>query len=338
MESSSRALLFLVKVVFMLNYDELSKKEYFKEIKELCDEYVSLYTISEKDKLLYHYTNLGGLEGIISGQRLWFTDYQHMKDPSEVRYFVDLIKQVVDNYKDETSNHNLSIFHSIFESTLKKHLICTISFCEQKNYLPAWRWYANNGAGFAIGFKSQVRERFAKFQDEPIQPWIFGEYRIAYDHKELKVVIEKMLDILNNVTHDIFDPKVKEEKFLELSSWIGIHLLSLAPQCKHAGYKEENEYRFAMFSPHKRIVNRINENPGADERGFFYRDNGRENNVLVNPIPTIISEQFSKDCISEIWIGPACHKKQAEYKVREILNKHGYGEIPIRYSDIPYRG
>jgi hypothetical protein len=32
---------------------------------------------------LYHYTDARGLRGIFEHQRLWFTDYRHLNDPSE---------------------------------------------------------------------------------------------------------------------------------------------------------------------------------------------------------------------------------------------------------------
>ena len=36
------------------------------------------------DTPLYRYTDGHGLKGIIADQRIWFTDYRHMNDPSEL--------------------------------------------------------------------------------------------------------------------------------------------------------------------------------------------------------------------------------------------------------------
>ena len=52
---------------------------------------------SRIDMPLYHYTDARGLEGIIKSGTIWFTDYRHMNDPSELVHGIDLAHFVADD-------------------------------------------------------------------------------------------------------------------------------------------------------------------------------------------------------------------------------------------------
>ena len=43
---------------------------------------------------LYHYTDGRGLKGILESGRVWFTDYRHLNDPSELTHGVDMARDV----------------------------------------------------------------------------------------------------------------------------------------------------------------------------------------------------------------------------------------------------
>jgi len=76
------------------------------------------------------------------------------------------------------------------------------------------------------------------------------------------------------------------------------------------------------------------------ERGYFLRPNPKERSSFVNPIPTIVSEKFKPEHISEIWIGSRCNKQKAEDEIKKLLEKNGYNvdDISIQCSEIPYGG
>ncbi len=43
---------------------------------------------------LYHYTDGNGLKGILESGRVWFTDYRHLNDPSELTHGIDTAREV----------------------------------------------------------------------------------------------------------------------------------------------------------------------------------------------------------------------------------------------------
>src|SRR5262249_23392302 len=44
---------------------------------------------------LYHYTDGRGLRGIIESETIWFTDYRHLNDPSELIHGIGMAHDVM---------------------------------------------------------------------------------------------------------------------------------------------------------------------------------------------------------------------------------------------------
>ena len=50
--------------------------------------------------LLYHYTTLTGLLGIVGSKKLWASDIRYMNDSAELKHSADLIRQEVQERLD----------------------------------------------------------------------------------------------------------------------------------------------------------------------------------------------------------------------------------------------
>ena len=72
-------------VKIMNSYDQTIDNHGLQEFVDQHKSYLDTIKI-KKDTILYHYTNYEGLKGILSDQRLWFTDYKHLNDTSEIKY------------------------------------------------------------------------------------------------------------------------------------------------------------------------------------------------------------------------------------------------------------
>jgi hypothetical protein len=105
---------------------------------------------------LYHYTDAGGLKGIITEQQVWFTHWRHLNDPTEMQFGMDIAKAVLaevgtrlgqkikifcDMVEDLFSADNM---HATFE-------LYVASFSRARDDLNQWRVYAAKGQGFALG-------------------------------------------------------------------------------------------------------------------------------------------------------------------------------------------
>lgn len=55
---------------------------------------LSEQTNSTITQTLYHYTDVRGLKGILEAGQIWFTDYRHLNDPSELTHGIDMARDV----------------------------------------------------------------------------------------------------------------------------------------------------------------------------------------------------------------------------------------------------
>jgi hypothetical protein len=110
---------------------------------------------------LYHYTDGLGLKGILESGRVWFTDYRHLNDPSELKHGIDMAHDVARRLgtgADGPVRLFLERFtdlfrHDNFAATLGFFIAC---FSRARDDLGQWRAYADNGRGFAIGFAPRM--------------------------------------------------------------------------------------------------------------------------------------------------------------------------------------
>lgn len=65
---------------------------------------------SECENVLFHYTSLGGLLGILDSGALWATESRYLNDPTEITYADRIILSVIDSIKPSCDPK----FHAIF--------------------------------------------------------------------------------------------------------------------------------------------------------------------------------------------------------------------------------
>ena len=94
---------------------------------------------------LYHYTDGRGLKGIIESQSIWFTDYRHLNDPSELSYGIkkarDFMRQAATG-ADDYGRAFLECLSDMF--SLKKFArleFFIASFSRERDELGQWRAY-----------------------------------------------------------------------------------------------------------------------------------------------------------------------------------------------------
>jgi hypothetical protein len=106
---------------------------------------------------LYHYTTLGGLEGIIESGAVWASDVRFMNDSSELTYASDLINEVIAESIASVSNDELRealpsgpTYSNAFEHGLRPFIAC---FCETNDLLSQWRGYGEGDLGMSLGLR-----------------------------------------------------------------------------------------------------------------------------------------------------------------------------------------
>jgi hypothetical protein len=126
--------------------------------------------------VLYHYTSMTGLLGIIQGC-IWATNIRYLNDISEYDHFLTLVRRRMPELgRHKTFPHpqlNKSDLISKLTRRKKPHLPAYMdlpfvaSFSQDRDSLVHWRSYCSQGNGVCIGIKtSWLRKAFLELADK----------------------------------------------------------------------------------------------------------------------------------------------------------------------------
>jgi hypothetical protein len=103
---------------------------------------------------LYHYTDMGGLQGILTNEEIWFTDYRHLNDPNELMHGIGIAKSLL---QQRSKQHGLRpfLFQCIDDLLTKKNFwrvfeFFIASFSRNPDDLGQWRAYADDGRALQL--------------------------------------------------------------------------------------------------------------------------------------------------------------------------------------------
>ncbi len=324
---------------------------------------------------LFHYTSFGNFKRIVENKVLCFTHYECLNDPMEVKISQELLNKVVKKSKEDPKgkeafwdNFFLEIFQSIldkkeFEKNKAKFKtiedmtmdIYTFSFCEEKDYLPAWRWYGDDGNGMAIEFKSDFFKPSSQekaIEPAPIQLKIIYGYKIFEEQiseliKCAKGIIKEFIGFCKQKGYNHEKSQQEETNFLnKLGIYLSSFLLPMMPGFKDASFQEEKEHRLCYFK--LKITTCVSKKPYIEQimyvpykipenrKKIRYRkpkspDQVDKCSLEASPKVPYIEHPFSLDDIAAIWVGPSVDFKCREQEIRAFLNEHqGDGKYDIK--------
>lgn len=315
--------------------------------------------IIEDDPLpseLYHYTDAGGLKGILEGKQLWATHAAYLNDSEEILYGRNAIlseikklgKERPPEIKDAwtaSSHWFLKLFGT---PTLMAGLTAMIQqrtaalldnfgpfvtcLSESRDQLSQWRGYGGGG-GYAIRFDpAGLHESVVRLSTPLPQPlpgmgpdevpigarrFIKMEYDADGQYEFLR---QQLFDFVHRSVKYFEDYKddseVKKAQAAQLGQETMGWLHGLMMHLKNPGFAEEKEYRILTFFP-----------PDF----FSPTDTGLVPRVNI---------RFDPRCIKEIVIGPGRSMETREASVRYFLNVHNtdYPGVEVTPSKTPFRG
>lgn len=280
---------------------------------------------------LYHYTDAAGLKGIVENEEIWFTSYQHLNDPGEITYGMEVANQILyeigknsDPIVKSFCDKVIGLFnHENVRSTLDFFIA---SLSRNGNDLGQWRGYGDNGRGYALGFAPHLFHATEQINSNPIEncfvfPVVYGKDKGRDLHMP---AIEQALNIVSRiiveekslmrdrmVVNPFFDRMAKE--------LIASGLLLNSLMVKHPAYEQEAEVRLVICGEHNNFSNHLSTRTR----------NGRIIPFIKSKFPV-----RANGSIAEIVVGPSA-AAGVEMGVRALFQ---YDTVPeIRRSDIPYR-
>jgi len=290
--------------------------------------------------VLYHYTTMEGLLGIVRTGKLWLSHIKYLNDSLEYEFLWNLLKVRVDR-RIRTSAQ--------LEKAERERLLSLLGFradletfvasfsADGGDRLSQWRGYCPNGIGFSIGFSGLLLEDFVnQHNSDPVPSKLTASVMpIQYLSEDDAEKFDEI--IVGGWKSPVESPGLtKERMFSTLMS-------AFAWAYKHNSFKEENEWRLTLSSfslppPKPRhelspAVERILYGPENPIPGLSFRP-GKS---MLIPYREINLRKLETDFIKRITIGPTPHKDLSLKAVEELLRSHGHTNFQIEHSNAPYR-
>lgn len=257
--------------------------------------------------VIYHYTDINGLLGMIETGKIWATHVSRLNDSSEHHHGIKVVADCVRNAIPASSKPLVEKILSEF----RRVETYVASYSTKHDLLSQWRSYSGGKVGYCLGLATNG---IATLDDSTplLEP-------VIYKDSFAQQVISRML---SGVDEYLQNNQFGEVEVGFLLGMVGGTLANLACTIKHPKFEEENEYR--QFYQ-----------PGATslqlEKKFR---NGRFGLTPYVEIPFIEEGRLS---LKSLTIGPCRDAEQEMYAVKTLLEKHSYMNVEVLISEIPLR-
>lgn len=276
---------------------------------------------------LYHYTTASGLQGILESNRIWATELRFLNDERELQFGIDLLaSELQRQVTQRDARPSLSkIVEVLSVHRILRHYFVAC-FCEQGDLLSQWRGYASPG-GYALGFA---------VHDCELPEWVAPFFPVTYDRQSAQSMASTWASATTDRFLSVFDERLDsaiaepspEAAITQLIEEFGHdqfnEMEAIAATLKDPNFSEEREWRIVAES-----------HPQASgDREVLFRSGP------LGPTPYIkVPMSFDRTSLPlrEIIVGPGPNSRARAEAVRMLLWKHGYHEVPVVTSKVPYR-
>ncbi len=96
----------------------------------------------QPERVLYHYTSISGMIGIVSSKVLWASEIRYLNDAAELKHLQQLVVNVVqkvEEHTDAVSEISRQFGMWLTERVQHGPLVFVVSLTERGNLLSQWR-------------------------------------------------------------------------------------------------------------------------------------------------------------------------------------------------------
>jgi hypothetical protein len=275
---------------------------------------------------LYHYTpGEAGLRGILEKRKLWCFIHNRQKDQEEVRYSLNIARQVIRQEADRGPPPVCRLLRGLDDLLANNCMeemfdYYFFSLSAHRDHFNQWAEYGDGGRGFAIGFSPALfqidRYELAPRANENVfvSPVTYGRDATRTRHRD---VVRKLAEIVGRVeqaNRPLVSGGNLQVWYDEMNKdYIATMLIWSCLTAKAAQFQDEQETRYIILG-----VRQIFDDCRKQHNGRDYVD---------TPLP--LSEPGN---ITEVLVGPQA-PAGAEGMVRDLLQSSGYPPgIPVSRS------
>jgi hypothetical protein len=265
------------------------------------------------DQHLFHYTDLNGLQGILTNGDLWLTDSRYSNDSEEMHHGYTVAGTVLDELTAKGGDPQWLEYLGKVREILGKppaEAVYIGCFCLEGNLLSQWRGYAANGSGVSLEFDPP------KFGDitGPDSPsrGLMRLWKVFYDGKTQKNIMNEALNFGYQRAGTL------EEK----AKYASEAIFFFVPTFKHHDFHQEDECRLIFTPP-----------PDCQVAPRFRVSRG-----MLVPYYSVkdLKSDFSLP-IKRIVVGPSPHRDLNAASVKAMLATRGLTTIGVEKSLTPFR-
>ena len=275
------------------------------------------------NQLVYHYTTISGLLGIIEKKEIWATDVWYMNDAVEATYALETTRSYLDSKRQDPGDGQL-IAKAAFQqmrqipskpaNNARSYIAC---FSRNPDQLSQWRAYGSS-RGFSIGFHIGALRAIA------------GDLH-ANANANLREVIYKeetqvaMLEDKFNATLSTFATPTSETDALPAAMSFIAEAGLLAPTFKHVAFEEEAEVRLHLYQY------------TADTAAPLKFRESADGLIPYVKLPLTSANVLASNVIKGIVIGPQANREETARAVRQLLDRRDLEGAEVRMSEVPLR-
>lgn len=298
---------------------------------------------------LYHYTSFAGLEGIVKGKKLWFTNIHYLNDSSE---YINALDRIFYRMQREYGVANDPRFKEQFPNLEAITSIYTFSLSSIGDSLSQWRGYCPSG-GYSISLFGGDCSEF----NETMQAHQLFLGKCIYDDVSVEAFVEeKIMGVSPYEYAQQMDPDMPHG----VNGWKGYsysqiieNVIKYAPLIKDPSFSEEKEWRIiANFEESRKVlkpVKNLSAIPTSSTKTSFKWENPsdfipfekerellrfRQGKSYLIPYLEIPLSKSKPSPVSEVIIGPTPHPNLAVHACKVYLRDF---DVEIKPSEIPYR-
>ncbi len=186
--------------------------------------------------ILYHYTSLEGLRGIVQSGEIWASDSRFMNDKLELSYALNQMQRLVSD--DPKYTIPAAALDAVFQPGRAWQFVTC--FSRARDQLSQWRAYGSSRVSVAIGFD---RKHLTKVTESDGGTLSECAYASADELTAIKHNLEPIAAALHQECSSQPDGRLTN---VELQGRLSLAAVEIASTIKHPTFSEEREVRAVM--------------------------------------------------------------------------------------------
>ena len=250
---------------------------------------------------LCHYTDFGGLKGILETGSLWATYSRTLNDASEQEYGENVVREFVTRLRNEGAGDRLAV--AMGSSPQRDFVSC---FCDSSRVLSMWISYGGRGGGYCLEFDGPVmlQSLFPLFSRK-------RQFRMTYGD-----VPQAVGSLLKYACQFALRGDVET---IVSAGWARL----MALKFKHPAFEHENEWRIVIPDPPLSTLK--------------FRAGYADIKPYINLCPGA-GDAPPRLPLKKVVFGPTLrHDDMLLESITLMLEHYGYEGVPVEPSGVPYR-